>query len=71
MRLLTTLAIALLLTVCTLPALAQEPQPTPAVRVRIVVQDCGAVFKAALNAEFIELSYDAEENTWVGLPGMI
>ena len=71
MRLLITFATALLLTVFTLPTLAQEPQTTPAVRVRIVTQDCGAIFKATLNAEFVELSYDAEQNTWVELPGAI
>lgn len=73
MRTLTNLAAAFLLALLFTPVLAQDtpPQPTPAVRVRIVVQNCNAVWKATSDTSFAELTYDAEQNTWVELPGTI
>jgi len=71
MRKIILLIAVLMLAAISETALAQDAQPTPVVRVRIVTQDCSAVWKATLKAEFVELVYDAELETWPELPGVI
>lgn len=71
MRKIIVLMTVLLLAAIGETVMAQEPEPTPAVRVRIVTQNCKAVWAATLKAEFAELVYDAELETWPELPGVI